>query len=256
LGKRVHVVVASVLLIGIGIGLSINVSAAEELIPSWIKTTAGFWVDGAISDSEFISALQFLVKEGILFIPTADDDSKIIIEKGSGEKIPWSENTLLRWNDFQGESDYESDRGASTGWYLENDWTWQITNSQPCEYQITEILADAYFLKNESWVKPDEKTNPLLKHEQGHFDITEIFARELEKRSGTELLGKQFSCPPDEGSFEDGLNEQIDSMIAPIFDLVFEELEQMHMEYDADTNHSIEVYRQLEWDKKIDDLLG
>ena len=57
------------MLIGIGIGLSLNVLAEEGLIPSWIKTTAGFWVDDQISDNEFITALQFLVKEGILVIP-------------------------------------------------------------------------------------------------------------------------------------------------------------------------------------------
>jgi len=72
LSKRTHIVIASVLLIGLGIGLSINVSAEEGLIPSWIKNTAGFWVDNQISDSEFISALQFLVKEGILVIPQSD----------------------------------------------------------------------------------------------------------------------------------------------------------------------------------------
>ena len=72
MSKRTHIVIASVLLIGLGIGLSINVSAEEGLIPSWIKNTAGFWVDNQISDSEFISALQFLVKEGILVIPQSD----------------------------------------------------------------------------------------------------------------------------------------------------------------------------------------
>jgi len=77
MSKRTHIVIASVLLIGLGIGLSINVSA-EGLIPSWIKNTAGFWVDNQISDSEFIAALQFLVKEGILVIPQSDIVSESI----------------------------------------------------------------------------------------------------------------------------------------------------------------------------------
>jgi len=51
------------------LGLMFSVSAEENLIPSWIKNTAGFWVNDQISDSEFINALQFLVKEGILVIP-------------------------------------------------------------------------------------------------------------------------------------------------------------------------------------------
>jgi len=60
------IVFAIVIVFGIGIGLSLNVSAEEGLIPSWIKNTAGFWVDGNVEDSEFISALQFLVNHGIM----------------------------------------------------------------------------------------------------------------------------------------------------------------------------------------------
>ena len=55
------------------IGISLNVSADESLIPFWIKNTAKFWVDDQISDREFISALQYLVQQGILTIPTPDE---------------------------------------------------------------------------------------------------------------------------------------------------------------------------------------
>jgi len=44
----------------------ISISAEEGLIPSWIKTIAGFWSDDQISDSEFLSALQYLLDNGIL----------------------------------------------------------------------------------------------------------------------------------------------------------------------------------------------
>jgi len=46
-----------------------STSAEESLIPSWIKTIAGFWSADQISDSEFIGALQFLVENEILVIP-------------------------------------------------------------------------------------------------------------------------------------------------------------------------------------------
>ena len=42
------------------------------MIPTWIKTTASFWVDGNVEDSEFISALQFLVNHGIMEIPITE----------------------------------------------------------------------------------------------------------------------------------------------------------------------------------------
>ena len=46
-----------------------NVSAESDSVPSWIKNTASFWVDGNVSDTEFLNALEFLIGEGIIQIP-------------------------------------------------------------------------------------------------------------------------------------------------------------------------------------------
>ena len=51
------------------LGVSLNISAEEGLIPSWIKNTASFWVDGDVGDSEFISSLQYLINQDIIKIP-------------------------------------------------------------------------------------------------------------------------------------------------------------------------------------------
>ena len=49
---------------------SVSIYAQSQYdIPSWIKNTALWYGQEQISDTEFISALQFLVKEGILVIP-------------------------------------------------------------------------------------------------------------------------------------------------------------------------------------------
>jgi len=52
----------------------LTIHAEEGLIPSWIKTTAGFWVEEQVSDSEFINALQFMISNGIIQIPTQSED--------------------------------------------------------------------------------------------------------------------------------------------------------------------------------------
>ncbi len=70
---KIPIIIAISIIFGIGVGFSLNASAEEELIPPWIKSTAGFWVEGQIGDAEFISALQFLVKEKILVIPEDDE---------------------------------------------------------------------------------------------------------------------------------------------------------------------------------------
>jgi len=49
-------------------------SAQEGPIPSWIKNTAKFWVEDQVSDSEFINALQFLITNRIIQIPTQSED--------------------------------------------------------------------------------------------------------------------------------------------------------------------------------------
>jgi hypothetical protein len=35
-------------------------------LPSWIKTTAGFWSDGFSTDSEYINAMKFLIENDII----------------------------------------------------------------------------------------------------------------------------------------------------------------------------------------------
>ena len=37
-------------------------------IPEWIKNNAGWWIEGKISDTEFVLALQYLVKTGIITV--------------------------------------------------------------------------------------------------------------------------------------------------------------------------------------------
>ncbi len=39
----------------------------EEIeIPAWIKNNAGWWAEGRIGDSDFVSGIQFLITEGIM----------------------------------------------------------------------------------------------------------------------------------------------------------------------------------------------
>ncbi len=63
--------ISSILVVGLLIGTTISSSAEEELIPSWIKNTAGFWADNQISDNEFMNAIEFLIVKEIIQVPQA-----------------------------------------------------------------------------------------------------------------------------------------------------------------------------------------
>ena len=47
---------------------TMNVGQAETSIPGWIKNNAGWWADGQIDDSSFVSGLQWLISNGIMKI--------------------------------------------------------------------------------------------------------------------------------------------------------------------------------------------
>ena len=58
----------TIFVIGI-IGFSITASANDSVIPEWVKNNAKWWSEGSISESEYVSSIQFLINHGILKIP-------------------------------------------------------------------------------------------------------------------------------------------------------------------------------------------
>ncbi len=116
--NKIYVIIILVLVLGVGVGLFVTVSAEERIIPSWIKTTAGFWVDDEIGDKEFIQALQYLVEKDILKIPPKE---KNIIDKIHGESIfPLSDMDIRNAlnanpNTFSGTCDHTGDTSHARG---------------------------------------------------------------------------------------------------------------------------------------------
>jgi len=47
----------------------IAINAESEIVPSWIKNTAGFWANDKISDVEFMNAIEYLITQGTIKIP-------------------------------------------------------------------------------------------------------------------------------------------------------------------------------------------
>ena len=49
--------------------LSSNAIAQQSSIPAWIKNNAKWWSEGTISESDYISGLQYLISQGIINVP-------------------------------------------------------------------------------------------------------------------------------------------------------------------------------------------
>ena len=76
--------------------LTINVGQVETSIPDWIKNNAGWWADGMIDDSSFVSGLQWLISNDVMTIPPTEQGT------GSDNVIPdWIKNNAGWWADGQ-----------------------------------------------------------------------------------------------------------------------------------------------------------
>lgn len=143
--------------------------------------------------------------------------------------MPWQSDKRLVWDDFFGEPKTGTDAVASTSTSL--GITYQITDGE-LKYQIT-----CYFNKEKSW--GIMKTDYILAHEQGHFDITEIFARKLNEA----LQNYQFN------------RKSLKRDIGQIYQSIVRQKEEYQKAYDAETDHSRKRKLQYDWLEKIEDLL-
>ena len=52
-------------------GIILIPNAFAVNVPDWVKNTAGWWATDAISETEFLNAIEFLVKVGIISIESS-----------------------------------------------------------------------------------------------------------------------------------------------------------------------------------------
>ena len=87
-------IIPSLLLISL-VGLMIP-SAFADNIPDWVKNTAGWWAADAISETEFLNAIEFLVNKEIIQVSDTTSDKDI-----SGYVPSWIKNNAEWWADGQ-----------------------------------------------------------------------------------------------------------------------------------------------------------
>src|SRR5882724_3273383 len=143
--------------------------------------------------------------------------------------VAWSPDRKLSWKDYEAQPDPNSDAAASTTTYLGIEYNF---TSKGFGYSI-----ECNFSRNKSWGL--HKTDYILEHEQGHFDIAEYFARKLNMKMKSYLFNR--------ATYERDLKK--------IYQDVVDEKEDLQDQYDLETNHSINEVKQAEWLKKIEKML-
>ena len=81
------------LLIILLIGISFIPISFSEGIPEWVKNNASWWSERQISQTEFTNGLEFLINEGIIYVPPTE-----LGIPGPDKIIPdWVRNTAGWW---------------------------------------------------------------------------------------------------------------------------------------------------------------
>lgn len=145
------------------------------------------------------------------------------------ELLKWDSTKKLTWADYKSSPDTESDAAASTTTYLGINYN---ISSTSFTYKIQSL-----FSKTRSWGL--HKTPYILSHEQGHFDIAEVFARKLHQKMSEYKFNRK--------SYKKDLKK--------IYEEVTEEKEEVQNDYDKETRHSINKAKQAEWLQRIEEML-
>jgi hypothetical protein len=158
----------------------------------------------------------------LLFIAFKTSAQKIIINGKEG-------NRPLTWEDFTAKPDSNSSFYANTGWGIKFNTKVAIDGATG-ESQTT-IETQLFLDEKTSWVKPAKATPQLLQHEQGHFNTGILCLKELNKKF--EALSKS--------------KTNYMAQLQDVFKTVIEKYKKMDLQYDEETNHSINTTAQQKW---------
>jgi len=143
----------------------------------------------------------------------------------------WSEDRPLVWEEFRAAPDASSEGAALTAY--------QIQARTICEASGPTFRVSVRFLPDQSWVKPRHRNPRILAHEQGHFDLAEVTARQLR----VELDSLELGCAAGNAAF----NNLVTAFQSRDADL--------QHSYDKQTLFGTDTNAQRSWERRIEGLL-
>lgn len=153
------------------------------------------------------------------------------IAKPVNDTIYYDASKPLAWKDFKGTPDDKHWGGAVTasGYAFDAD----VKVERGIIY--LNIGVYVFFIKSESWKKPNINSDFHLLHEQRHFDITRLGAENFIN----ELVKSKFT------------KDNYEAILNTVFNKSYDENTALQNKYDEETQHSIKKDKQLQWNDKI-----
>lgn len=149
------------------------------------------------------------------------------------KEIEWSPARKFNWSDFKGMSSTSRNIGESTAaTYCEIGFR---TNYVTIFTKMKSFVTTSFFCDS-SWVKPEGlNSENLLLHEQTHFDLAELYARQLHK----ELSEKKYT-------FLNSIKEANE-----IYYQVYHNYYRRQRRFDDETDHGRNSAKEKKWEETV-----
>jgi predicted secreted Zn-dependent protease len=174
--------------------------------------------------------------------------------------VPWQKDLILQWADYVGAPDHTSEQMAWTFTCIKYAYEIEIIKrSSKVKFVIKNLKVTAYYNKSASWVKPAllNRTDQadILKHEQGHLDIAEEYARKIQHAMVAAVKGKSFSCKgKTEEEQQNYARTAAQQMLDSIYKKGFAEWHRDERRYDDESRHGLALNEQQKYNKRFDQL--
>ncbi len=165
---------------------------------------------------------------------TPNSKNGTIIKPDLKDQFQWYEHSKLSWDDFRGSVNAATDEAAAaTHCGIGFRTNTNLHGSNP------EIIVYNIFYATKSWVRSDAKIPSILDHEQGHFDLCEIYTRKLKNQ----MSKFDFNSP------------DIMQALMSIYSEVSNEYEARQKAYEEETIHGTNTSQQKRWRQMINNEL-
>ena len=171
-------------------------------------------------------------------------------------EIEWSPEFRVTTNHFRGSPDPDNphDANSHTGVnYLFKSKVEKIKNRH--KIFVEDIWVRSYFYTESSWLRVklsgEINIDKLMKHEQGHFDLAEKFARKIDRKLKNKFRNKSRAFKT---STEEETKLEMKQIIQLEFEKLFEKLKRAHIQYDKVTKHGTISSEQEKFDARFASL--
>ena len=163
--------------------------------------------------------------------------------------VSWNPEAPLTWDLFQGTPPGNAASLSEPAmvsidikWYANHSYDYRYGRRPAWIATATDVVVSNVLNPKLSWALHSKTTPALLVHEQGHFDLSEIYCRKL---------AMSFATLRAEGSNSEEVKAALNNLLYSAAQTILTQAEAIQNQYDAETSFGRDGAEQARWNELI-----